>query len=414
MIIGILTYHYVCNFGATLQALSTVFYLKNRGHNPIIIDWRPAETENRLHNQTPPAQITAHLELTARYLPVSTLCRTSEDIATVIQREGIQGVIVGSDAVVNIRPQMGRTSFSFKKLRLVTSQPECVNVVPNPFWGSFLSHLQSPIPCVMMSVSSQNARFHRISPAERQEAAACLLRFCHVSVRDDWTRQMMSWISKGACTPEITPDPVFAFNQNVPIALSDRSAIKRFQLPDKYILISFKKANCVPSTWVDQFATLAKSKGYECVALPYPQEMNAFSLRRRVEAPLNPLEWYSIIKHSSGYVGHNMHPIVSCIHNNVPFYSFDNYGYLYLRLFSNKNSSKIHALLGDLDLLDYTSNVVGRLTSFTPPDIVWHKLASFDRAKCAKAAAHMSSRYVAMMNKIETILSLPAASLARF
>ena len=405
MKIGILTYHYVCNYGANLQALSTVFYLRNRGHTPVIIDWRPADTEDRYHRQTPPAQIAAHRELAAMYFPVSALCRTSRDIAAVIQKEGIQGVIVGSDAVVNIIPQRGFSSFSFRKLRFVTSHPEYVNVLPNPFWGSFLSHLQSRFPCVMMSVSSQNTRFRRMSSAERMEAAACLLRFSYVSVRDGWTQKMMSWISKGSCAPEITPDPVFAFSQNVPAALSDRSVIQRFQLPDKYILLSFKKDHCVPSAWVDRFAALARSNGYECVALTYPQEMNAFALHRRVEIPLNPLEWYSLIKHSSGYVGHNMHPIVSCIHNNVPFYSFDNYGYLYLRLFSNKKSSKIHTLLEDLGLLDYTSNVTGRFTSFAPPETVWQKLASFDRHKCAAAAALMSSRYLAMMQKIESALA---------
>ena len=41
MKIGILTYANVANFGANLQALSTVSYFKNLGHEALIIDWSP-------------------------------------------------------------------------------------------------------------------------------------------------------------------------------------------------------------------------------------------------------------------------------------------------------------------------------------------------------------------------------------
>lgn len=37
MNIGILTYYRVANFGANLQAVSTYYYLKNNGYNPLFI-----------------------------------------------------------------------------------------------------------------------------------------------------------------------------------------------------------------------------------------------------------------------------------------------------------------------------------------------------------------------------------------
>ena len=43
MKIGILTYHSVYNFGANLQVLSTVGYLKNNGFEPIVINWIPED-----------------------------------------------------------------------------------------------------------------------------------------------------------------------------------------------------------------------------------------------------------------------------------------------------------------------------------------------------------------------------------
>ena len=37
MNIGILTYYRVANFGANLQAVSTYYYLKNNGYNPLFM-----------------------------------------------------------------------------------------------------------------------------------------------------------------------------------------------------------------------------------------------------------------------------------------------------------------------------------------------------------------------------------------
>ena len=52
MNIGILAYHSACNYGANLQVLSTVGYLKRNGHNPIVINY---ETDDFSINK-----ITAH------------------------------------------------------------------------------------------------------------------------------------------------------------------------------------------------------------------------------------------------------------------------------------------------------------------------------------------------------------------
>ena len=46
MKIGILTYHAACNFGAFLQLLSTVEYVRKRGDNPLVINWIPCDFED--------------------------------------------------------------------------------------------------------------------------------------------------------------------------------------------------------------------------------------------------------------------------------------------------------------------------------------------------------------------------------
>ena len=59
--------------------------------------------------------------------------------------------------------------------------------------------------------------------------------------------------------------------------------------------------------------------------MPFPQENNTYNLNHQIEIPVSPIEWYLVIKNSKGYVGNNMHPIVSSIHNRVPFFVFDHY-----------------------------------------------------------------------------------------
>ncbi len=116
MKIGILTYHYAYNFGANLQALSTVGRLKMMGHAPIVINWRPKDVEDRYRRETPSAQAAVHEKYICDHLPVSTVCRTSDDIAEVIDRDGIDAIIIGSDAVLSLCPQ---TYFSIRRFRRV-------------------------------------------------------------------------------------------------------------------------------------------------------------------------------------------------------------------------------------------------------------------------------------------------------
>jgi hypothetical protein len=405
MKIGILTYHFAYNFGANLQVLSTVCYLKNRGHSPIVINWRPVGVEGWYQKNTPAKQADAHEEYIATRLPTSFLCRTAEDIAALIDKEEIDGVIIGSDAVVNVMPFLARIGFSGRKMRFVIAKPECVNILPNPFWGSFMELLKHKIPCAMMSVSSQNSRYRLMSHKERHQAVDCLKRFNYISVRDTWTKQMMSWISRGNIEPNVTPDPVFAFNSNVPSVLSDGAVIKKFNLPKKYILVSFKKEHGPPDSWIIKFSELAEMMGFSCVAFPYPQELNSYSLKYKVDLPISPLEWYALIKHAAGYVGHNMHPIVSCIHNSVPFFSFDNYGFLFMKMLSNAKSSKIRDLLEATGLLENTSNVIGRGASFLAPDKVFKKLVNFNKTKCTAISVMMQERHEVMMKEILTALT---------
>ena len=99
MKIGLLAYHSAINFGATLQLLSTYMYLKNHGHYPVIINWVAADMESDYDNGSPTAQLSAHRQLRKLLWHETSLCRTEQDVAEAIKAEGIEAVIIGSDAV---------------------------------------------------------------------------------------------------------------------------------------------------------------------------------------------------------------------------------------------------------------------------------------------------------------------------
>lgn len=63
MKIGILTYHWVANFGANLQTLSTVCLFKKNGFIPIVINWIPLDCELKYQSSTPVEQLDAMLLL---------------------------------------------------------------------------------------------------------------------------------------------------------------------------------------------------------------------------------------------------------------------------------------------------------------------------------------------------------------
>ena len=102
MKIGILTYHAVYNFGANLQALSTFYYLKNNGHEPIIVDFFPEKLEGKFDKNVPAVQADAHKSFLKKHFVMTNRCRDAEGVAREIVLNNIEAVIIGSDAVIHV------------------------------------------------------------------------------------------------------------------------------------------------------------------------------------------------------------------------------------------------------------------------------------------------------------------------
>ena len=403
MKIGLLAYHAVCNFGAMLQLLSTYMFLKNHGHEPVIINWVAKDLENYYAQNTPISQIENQLKLRLQLWKETALCRTIKDVANIISNEQIDAVIIGSDAVAQHHPLFERIVFPCRNIIAINSVTSDV-VFPNPFWGIWTDYLDKPVPVALMSAASQDSKYKYISKKLRKQMKERIMAFSYVSVRDVDTQKMFSFITEGQCCPSVTPDPVFAFNQNaVSLVPSKEELMKKYGLSGKYMLISFKnEKRCnVSQTWLNKFQDIAKHHGIQCVSLPFSTSLSAGKLESEIALPLNPIDWYALLKYSCGYIGNNMHPIVVCIHNTVPFFSFDNYGTKHANgLFCDSSTSKIRHILKVANLLDcrIASNSLFRRTP--SPEHVFNKLQTFDKAKCKNFAQGYLNKYNEMMTKI--------------
>ena len=403
MNIGLLAYNAVCNFGANLQLLSTVEYIKKTGNIPYVINWVPYSLEKGILRR-PIAQQEAHIDFRRNYFNETKLCRTSEDIANVIRENNIEAVIIGSDAIAQHHPLLSRIHFPDRRIISIRRVTED-RMFPNPFWGTFNDYLDHKIPIAIISASCQNSSYKLFPKTVVKDMYKYASRYSYLSTRDDWTRDMYCFLSKGQLKPSVTPDPVFGFNYNVSFIPSKEEITQKFHLNEKYILFSFYNNRRLNVEWLSNFEKQANAKGLQCVAMAFPEGI-CFNhpFEKKIDNPLSPLDWYALIKYSSGYIGHNMHPIVVSLHNSVPFFSFDNYGITKLGIFVNEKSSKIYHILNLSGFLLNRFNDKNLLAKRPDVELVLDKIVNFDKDKCSQFSHSYYELYKKMMS--DTMISI--------
>lgn len=395
MKIGILTFHWVYNFGANLQAYSTYCNIYKRGHEPIIINWIPEDDELVQNHQAKPVQIVQHKTFNG-LMQSTNLCRNEREIACEIKRLDIEAIIVGSDAVWNIaKPRFSRSTL--KKI-----MPLSDHCFPNPFFGSFQKYLDHSIPMAALSVSMQNADYIKFAK-EKREICAALDCFTKVYVRDMWAQKAISFFSSSKIVPVISPDPVFAFNDGVINIPSRKELCQKYEIPEDYVLMSFSKnpLSCkrFNDNWLCNLVVAFEAAGFNVVNLEKIVDNLSIKSKYKVEGGINPIDWYSLIRYSKGYIGVLMHPIIVSLHNNVPFFSFDTYGLTNFYGHLRKESSKIFHIVGSAGLLDnYHSCSIYK--SLPDPHYVVDKIVNFDMAKEKIFLQEKSRQFAAMMDDI--------------
>ena len=406
MKIGVLTFLHVANFGANLQATSTYYYLKNQGHTPIFINYTSYQVEitnkisqlkKKLQNRSISIQTLEHEKFIKEQIKNQTRnVHTCSQVFEVIKEEGIEAVIIGSDAVAQHWPL-------FSTLKLGKHRPFWVEPLqqerrfPNPFWGVGFS---DKIPTAMMSVSSQNSKYPIFTKSVLKRIAKQIDTMTYVSVRDAWTKDMML-AAQPSRSIEVTPDPVFALNYNLGDLIPSENGIRRkFKLPEKYVLIGLR-SQVYTYEELDKMNELLMSEGKECVAFNI-DGVYAYKhpFKYEIKLPLNPLDWFGLIKYASAYIGSNMHPIVSSLTNGVPCFSIDNWGIVdFWGKKKTSKSSKVYDVLSQYGLTDYWCSIENGKCSTTVEKII-EKLHNFPTDKVKQISIKRVNVYKNMMERI--------------
>lgn len=379
MRIGILTYHWVYNFGANLQTLATIGYLRNHGYEPIVINWIPEDLENRYDRYTKPEMASSFKDFQKENYPLTRVCRNAIDIANEIRDNRIEGVFIGADTVLMLRTP----KFSKRKLKFI--QPIQTERFPNPFWGEFLNYID--VPVVVYSVASLSTPYRKLKK-QKSEICDYIFRFNDITVRDRDTREMIDYFTDGKINPVITPDPVFNFNNSVSFSEYEAKTLERFNLNRKYVLLCLLE-DYAPKfqEWSKKLDKYVQDTGRTLIELPRQTGNQCLPISQLSSSILNPLEWYIVIKNADSFVGSLMHCVVSCIHNEVPFYSLDYYG---TRKFFNRiidySTSKTYQIMKDCGLDCYYYNIAGKNKSLPPIEEIISALEHYD-----KDALHFAS-----------------------
>lgn len=399
MNVGLLTYHWVSNFGANLQALSTYKYLENHGYTPIVLNWIPERLEKYYDATVPACQVKAHSDFKDKHFAnITSICRDEKAIAKAIDDYSIDIVIIGSDAVFSTKPFLSRIHIGRKGVTLLKPCEDAL--IPNPFWASFLPYVKRPVKVVAISASAQNTPFKKAwFSFEKKKYEKSIERFSLLTVRDIWTQRMIAYFTNNRIIPNVTPDPVFGFEQNVNPGRSFYVS-KALGLTRPYILLSV--SDSMSCEWQREVEAQFLEKGLIVVGMPRTTKKFVPILRYNLSFPIDPLDWYDAIKCSSGYVGELMHPVLVSLHNSIPVFIFDTYGFKSHGTL-DKSSSKTFQISKRFGLLG--NNYYNKLMSKIPPspEEVVSAITGFDKTHEKEIAAVMMSEYNSAMKAILSV-----------
>lgn len=395
MKIGILTYYRTGNFGANLQAVSTYNYLKKTGHEVIFLHYLSRYTNYvEMRSERVNEQLAAHYRFVDTHIPMqSKKIFSLGQLEDTIKYEKIEAIMIGSDAVLQHFPLFSTLRWG-QGIKAWLRPIQGERRFPNIFWGcGFADH----VPTGMISVSSQNSPFNKWMGSTKKSMEKCLKAMRFISVRDEWTQKLVNCVCP-SLIPEITPDPVFAFNQNAGHFVPSKEEVcQKFGLEGEYALVGLR-GKYLSDELLNDIQKRFSERGVQCVAFPVLTPSH-LQFSKKIDLPLNPIYWYALIKYAHAYIGNNMHPIVISLHNAVPCYSIDNWGttnFWGKRI--DDGSSKVQDILCRYGLDANRSVITDGYCDVTVDDI-FKALDAYDKNKVAKISQKQYESYVEMMDK---------------
>ena len=103
--VGILTYHWVANFGANLQAFSVLHALRRRGLDAEFVNYRAPQAQHYYRESIDPAQLALHDAFVSWRLPQSPLLGSLDEVRDYCRHARFDLLLCGSDAVLRLDPR---------------------------------------------------------------------------------------------------------------------------------------------------------------------------------------------------------------------------------------------------------------------------------------------------------------------
>lgn len=316
MKVGILTYHSSYNFGANLQTLAVQELLRQRGCDAVVIDYRDPWRVEMYKSKVTPAQTETHERFIQEYLNTSPRFSRDDEVREYCNDE-LDVVVVGSDQVFRLLPRWAPKQV----LRLLltgqasSSWTQVDSRLP-VYWLPWEKNEGRAPRRVAVSASACGTPYWWLGASLRRAAHCWLRDFDFVSVRDDWTRSMVRYLSKGEVDAELCPDPVFGLNSCF--------SVPKQEVPDMDVSKTILVSSALERGWLARFRSVAHDHGYTISNLPDPHDVLAFDESDfTIDLPLSPLAWYSLLSQAAGYLGSRFHGLVSAMANRTPAISLD-------------------------------------------------------------------------------------------
>lgn len=345
MKIYILTLHWVSNYGANLQALSTYSYLKEKGHEVVILDYRSPDRVKAYMKYCSESQNETHADFVQSNLLQTKKVETLKELVAVIKDNIPDLLIVGSDAV-----------WVQKKGKKLT-----------PYWLNDDSLDSLPTRYITLAISMMGTNVNTFPQWQKEEIRKTLNKFNYITLRDEWSLNQIKKI--GYTNSLYSPDPVFLLKEKYLPNIQNEELADLINRNEKYIVVSISKQR-FNARWFEYVKKQTNQKGFKLVQLPMPEGNHDMPCDICLKNPLSPSDWYKCIAHSQGYIGERFHAMITCLHNNIPFVIIDTYGNK-LPSFSN-NRSKIYDLAKRLNKVSYLIHKRNPLLNL--PNYVYRKL----------------------------------------
>lgn len=368
MKIGILTFHAASNFGANLQAYSSVCIYRRLGHEAKVINYIRTSDVQYI-NTVNTRQFYEHDRFINDSLPLTRKATTAEELLQVVNEEKFDLISIGADAVWRM--------------------PKDYNDLV--FFADWLMNESIRPSIVAMSAAHMGQGFKALPRVLTERIKDDLLKFDFISVRDEWTREKINEdIINQDFIKIINPDPVIWLS-DFTAGISTPNDSKLEERPYYLMTLPVRcDGNPKMRAWFDAFKSLVNKAGYNLIELPLPEGISGLDFDYTIGYPINPLHWFTYINRARSFCGLRFHAIVSSISCGTPFFSVDSYGNQsffpkaarFLGLYriggAFDNNSKIRNLLLNSGFEKY--RVSGAITQLSP-NKVFDMLERFDKER---------------------------------